>query len=170
MAYDGFVKIDGIPGESTDENHKEWIEILDYRHDLEQPGGSQVSRAGGRTGARVNISDFHITKVIDKATPTLALYCCDGKHIPRVLLELCTATGTKHTYMRYTIEDVIIAAVTAVRKDNTLSAVDEGLVRPLEEVSFKFGRIMWEYIPVDHTGKAGAATQSGWSLEENKPT
>jgi len=27
-AYDAFLKIDGIPGESTDDKHKDWIEIL----------------------------------------------------------------------------------------------------------------------------------------------
>jgi type VI secretion system secreted protein Hcp len=28
MAFDGFMKIDGIPGESTDAKHNGWIEIL----------------------------------------------------------------------------------------------------------------------------------------------
>jgi bacteriocin-like protein len=27
-AFDRFLKIDGIPGESTDDKHKDWIEIL----------------------------------------------------------------------------------------------------------------------------------------------
>jgi Type VI secretion system effector, Hcp len=27
-AYDAFLKIDGIKGESTDSNHKDWIEIF----------------------------------------------------------------------------------------------------------------------------------------------
>ena len=31
MAFDGFIKIDGIPGESTDDKHKDWIEILSFR-------------------------------------------------------------------------------------------------------------------------------------------
>ena len=28
MAFDAFLKVDGIPGESTDDKHKDWIEIL----------------------------------------------------------------------------------------------------------------------------------------------
>jgi bacteriocin-like protein len=31
-AYDAFLKIDGIPGESTDDKHKDWIEILSFNH------------------------------------------------------------------------------------------------------------------------------------------
>lgn len=168
MAYDGFLKIDGIPGESTDDAHKDWIEVLDYRHDIQQAGGAQVSRAGGRAGARVDIDDFSITKALDKSTPTLAQHCCTGKHIPQVIIELCEAAGSKHTYMKYTLADVIISAVKAVRKREGLSTLDEGQSRPLEEIIFKFGTIKWEYTPVDHTGKAGAAAIAGWSLETNK--
>ena len=31
-AYDAFLKIDGIAGESTDDKHKDWIEILSFNH------------------------------------------------------------------------------------------------------------------------------------------
>jgi hypothetical protein len=34
MAFDAFLKIDGIPGESTDDKHKDWIEILSFAHGL----------------------------------------------------------------------------------------------------------------------------------------
>ena len=162
MAYDGFVQIGGIPGESTDDAHKDWVEIISYGHKIEQPGGSSASRVGGRTGARVDIDDFTIMKVLDKSTPTLALYCCNGSHIPKVVLELCEAGGEKHLYMKYTLEDVIVSSV----KPGGSAA--EQLARPVEEISFKFGKIQWEYIPMDHTGKTQAATQSGWNLETNK--
>ena len=86
-----------------------------------------------------------------------------------MVIELCEAAGNKHTYMKYTLADVIISAVKAVRKREGFSTMEEGMARPVEEVIFKFGTIQWQYTPVDHTGKAGAATQSGWSLELNKP-
>ena len=30
MAFDSFLKIDGIQGESTDSKHQGWIEVLSY--------------------------------------------------------------------------------------------------------------------------------------------
>ena len=30
MAFDAFLKIEGIDGESTDDKHQKWIEILSY--------------------------------------------------------------------------------------------------------------------------------------------
>ena len=39
------------------------------------------------------------------------IYCAKGQHIPKVELELCLATGDKHTFLKYTLEDVIISSV-----------------------------------------------------------
>jgi polygalacturonase len=47
MAFDAFLKIDGIPGESTDDKHKDWIEILSYSFDIDQPSSATDSSAGG---------------------------------------------------------------------------------------------------------------------------
>jgi type VI secretion system secreted protein Hcp len=164
MAYDGFLKIEGIPGESTDEAHAQWIEIISFRHDVSQPAGTATSRVGGRTGARVNVADFTITKVIDNSTPTLNRFCCDGTHVKTVMIELCEAGGQKHMYMRWTLTDVIISSVKPSGVAN-----EEVFARPIEEVSFNFGMIQWEYVPMTHEGKPGAAITQGWSMETNMP-
>lgn len=164
MAYDGFLQIEGIPGESTDDVHGGWIEITSFHHGVSQPAGSATSRAGGRTGARVDIEDFFVTKVVDKSSPLLHLYCCQGKHVPKVTIELCEAIGEKHMYMKYTLTDVIISSVRPSGVAN-----EEVYVRPIEEVTFNFGTIQWEYVPTGHPGKAAASTVAGWSLEANKP-
>src|SRR5919109_1032111 len=98
MATDTFLKIDGIPGESTDDKHKDWIEFLSYNHGMSQPV-SAASGTGGRTSQRVNMSDFSVMKMLDKSSPHLAQACCDGRHIKEVKVELCEASGDKHTFM-----------------------------------------------------------------------
>jgi type VI protein secretion system component Hcp len=40
MAFDAFVKIDGIPGEALDEQYRDWIEVNGYNfgtHQVLQP-------------------------------------------------------------------------------------------------------------------------------------
>ena len=37
MAFDTFMKVDGIPGESQDDKHKDWIELLSFSHSFTQP-------------------------------------------------------------------------------------------------------------------------------------
>lgn len=161
MAFDAFLKIDGVPGESTDEKHKDWIEILSFSFGASQPA-SVSSATGGRTAERVNIQDFSSVKVIDKASPMLFLHCCDGKHVPKVEVEVCEAGGNKHIYLKYTFENVIVSSV---RPGGTAQG---GEAKPVEEVAFNFGRVKMEYTPLSHTGQPLGKVASGWDLEANK--
>ena len=162
MAYDGYLKIEGVNGESTDSNHPQWIEIISFRHDVSQPAGTATSRTGGRTGARVNVADFTVTKVLDVSTPLLHQHCCSGWHFGTVMIELCEAGGEAHMYMRWTLTDAIISSVKPSGVAN-----EEVYARPIEEVSFNFATIQWEYVSMSHAGKAGAAVVHGWNMIEN---
>lgn len=160
MAADFFMKIDGIDGESTDDKHADWIEILSFNHGVSQPI-SGASRTGGRTGGRADFQDFTIVKTMDKATPDLHMHCCNGKHIPKVEIEFCLATEEKHTFMKYELEDVVISAV------SPHGSAESGENKPLETVSLAYGKIKWEYTPIDQKGKASAAVDRTWDLEKN---
>lgn len=158
MATDAFLNIDGIKGESTDENHKQWIEVLSYSLGMSQPA-SMASATGGRTAERVTMSDFTINKVVEASSPYLALACCDGRHIKEVKLEVCEATQSKHKYLEIVMENVIISSYQPSGSGD----------KPLETVSFNFGKIKWEYTPLGHDGKPGTKVgPMGWNLEENK--
>lgn len=159
MAVDMFLKIEGIDGESTDDGHQQWIEILSFNHGVSQPV-SGASGTGGRTGGRADFHDFIITKTLDNATPDLNMHCCNGKHIPKIEVELCLATEDKHTFMKYEMENVIVSSVSP--------GGSTGDVKPLETVSFAYGKIKWEYTSIDTAGAAGASVDRTWSLEENK--
>ncbi|MCU7860874.1 MAG: type VI secretion system tube protein Hcp, partial [Candidatus Thiodiazotropha sp. (ex Lucinoma kastoroae)] len=37
MAVDMFMKIEGVDGESTDDAHNKWIELLSFSHGVSQP-------------------------------------------------------------------------------------------------------------------------------------
>ena len=162
MAFAGYVKIEGIDGESTDDKHPKWIEILSYNHSISQAAGASTSRTGGMTGARPDIGDFTFVKVLDLATPNLAKYCMSGKHIPTVEVELCAADEAAHPYMKYKLSDVVVSSI---RKGGASN--DEG-TRPVEEVGIRFAKIEYEYTPFDNKGKAGAAVKSGYDLATNK--
>ena len=160
MATDAFLKIEGIEGESTDDKHKNWIEVLSYSHGLSQPA-SATSGTGGRSKERVEMADFSVMKVLDKASPNLALAVCDGRHIPTVTIELCEASGEKHKYMEYVMEDVIVSSLQP--------SGSSGGDKPLESLTFNFGKIKWTYYPITHGGKeSGKVGPVGWNLEENK--
>jgi type VI secretion system secreted protein Hcp len=163
MAFDSFLKIDVVPGESTDDKHKDWIEILSYSHDVAQLASGSSSSGGGRSSQRCDHKDFIITKTLDKASPKLALFCCNGQHIKEIKLELCRATGDKVKYMEYKLSDAIVSGV----RPGGSAQGSETL--PLEEVSFNYGKIEWVYTATDHkTGKPAGDVKAHWDLTANK--
>ena len=159
MAFDAFLKIEGIDGESTDEIHAKWIEISSFSHGVTQPMSSS-SGTGGRTGGRADFDAFSVIKTIDTSTPDLNIFCASGKHIPKIELDLCLATGDKHTFMKYTLEDVVVSSVRP--------GGSAGEPRPSEQISFGYGKIKWEYVPVDQKGAVGDKVDRTWNLELNK--
>ena len=163
MAFDCFLKVDRVPGECSDDKHKEWIEVLSYSHGVSQPSSGSASSGGGRSAERCDHQDFSIVKSLDKASPKLALFCCNGTHIPQIKVELCRAAGDKEKYMEYLFSDVIVASYMPG------GSAEGGESLPLEEVSFNYGKVEWVYTETDHkTGRPAGSVRAYWDLVMNK--
>jgi len=163
MGFDCFLKIEGIPGESTDDKHKDWIEILNFSHGITQMAGGARSTGGGATSGRCDHMDLTIAKFLDKASPKLYVTCSNGTHIPKIQIELCRAGGDKLKYMEYILTDVIISSVLP----GGSSKGDDPL--PSETVTFNYGKIEWQYTETDHkTGKPKGQVSANWDLVANK--
>lgn len=165
MAFDTFIKIDGIPGESMDEKHKDWIEIISFSHHVEQPASSTASSVGGATAERVNHGAFNIVHQMDKATPKLFEACCTGKHIKEVTIEFCRAGGDKVKYMEIKLEQVLVSSVS----ESGSSSGESGF--PADAISLSYGKIKWTYTQQKREdGSAGGNVSAGWDLTANKTT
>lgn len=69
---------------------------------------NQAASSGGGGGAgKVRFREFTITKKTDTASPKLALFCANGKHIPKVTI---TMRKAGKTYLTYTLSDVLISS------------------------------------------------------------
>ena len=163
MAFDAFLKIEGIDGESLDDKHKNWIEIQSYSMGVSQMGGGSRSSSGAASAQRADFSDFAVVKYLDKTSPKLFQHCADGKHIPTITLQLHRATGEKQKYMEYKLSDVIVSSY------QPGGSPQGGDALPVESVSFNFGKIELIYTATDQkTGKGAGDVAAGWSLVENK--
>lgn len=159
MAFDAFLKIDGIPGESTDDKHKDWIEIASYRQGLSQPASSTASSVGGASAERVSFGAFAISKQVDKASPKLFEACCTGKHIKEIVIEVCRAGGDKQKYLEIRLEQVIVSSYVQ----------DGGGEFPHESVNFSAGKYKMTYTQQKREdGTAGGNVSGGWDLTQNK--
>lgn len=162
MAFDAFLQIDGIEGESTDKAHPNWIEVLNYNFEVKQPTSDTKSSSGGASSQRADFKDFSIIKALDKASPKLFLAASDGTHIKSVILELCRAGGDKLKYMEYKMSNCLITLVSPAGE----SKAPETL--PLEKVTFNYGKIEMSYTQQKRAdGTGGGQVAAGWDLEQN---
>jgi type VI secretion system secreted protein Hcp len=161
--FDAFLKIDGIPGESTDDKHKDWIEILSFDFGMIQPSSATDSSAGGGTTERVDVEDMDVIKHLDKASPKLYELCCSGKHIKDATLEVCRAGGDKTKYLEVKMEQLVISSAHPSGK----SEGSDGF--PTEKVSLNFAKVKWTYTQQKRAdGSGGGNVAGGWDLTANK--
>jgi len=156
--FDGFVHIDGIPGESTDEKHAGWIEIMDFDLDVGQTVTKLPSSLGGACAERADFSEFCFTKLLDKASPKLAQACAAGTHIGSIEVELLRAGGDKTRFMKYQFTNCMISSFT--------TSAQGGF--PEDDIAFVYGKVKWCYTLQARAGGWSAGNVAAcWSLEKN---
>lgn len=161
MAIDVYLQIDGIKGESADDQHKGWIECLTVHWKLTQPKSATASTAGGHTAERAELSGVSFNKITDLSSPILAQTCAMGKTIPKARFEFFRADGDGSRVKYYEVE-----------LDNVLIGDLEQSVAPsvgmTDVVSLKFSKVKWKYTQQKITGGAGGNTAGGWDLSSNR--
>jgi type VI secretion system secreted protein Hcp len=157
MATHAYLQADPIKGESTDDKHKDWIEVLSFGIGVSQPS-SGPSGTGGRGASRADFSPFTITKLVDLSSPDLFQYCALGKHIAKLKLEVCQETGDKIPFVEVELENVMVSGV---------SNSGGGSDRPYETVSFVYDKIKWKNTAINNDGSKGSELEKTWNLQTN---
>ena len=158
MAYDAFMQLQDIPGESTAQGFEKTIEILSFSWSASAPV-TVGAGTGGISASRVSISSFHVTKRMDIASTKLFQACCLGTHIDtlKVSLRKQTGQGGQQPYLIYEFSEVLVESI---HTGGNMGGDD----RPVEQISFVFGKMQEEYRSQDARGKLVAGTPVQWDL------
>jgi type VI secretion system secreted protein Hcp len=161
MALDAYLQIEGIKGESTDDKHKDWIEVFNVTGSVHQPRAATVSTAGGLTTGRAALSDITFEKLADLASPVLHQHSAMGKTIPKAVFEFMRADGDGKPicYYKLTLENVMISGL-------TFNSGDSGSIK--EMVHLAYSKIKWEYVKQAIRGGIQGNTMGGWDCAANK--
>jgi len=160
MAFDAFIQFDSVVGECQDALHIGWSEIMSFNIGASAPHHIP-SALGGASSARVDWSNFSVVKWTDNATPFLMQYLCMGKHFILVTVQICQNSGTKLPILTYVFDEVIITSLQT-------SGSAGGDSRPLESLSFAFGKVTVTYNPIDLTGAPTTIVPTSWDLRTNQ--
>jgi len=159
-----FLKLDGFSGESCDERHQDWIDVLEVRW-----AGTR-GLLPGLTDARERscFDSLTVVKTVDKSSPKLAVACACGRHIRDALIEcvrpvkgMGPAGKEVMPFYRIWIGEVVICGI----ESRTVPCAEGALGYPtqLETVSLDFGEIKWEYIEFKPDGTKAGGIVAGWS-------
>lgn len=159
----GYLKIDGIEGESVDKGHEKWINLLSVSQGLSRPMKAGAS-GSTRQRASVDLGDVVLVKELDSSTPKLIHALCDGKNFKEVLIDLCTSTGGdgRVPYYQWKLEQVFITSY-----DVSGAATDGGV--PTESMSLNFEKIHWTYDKMGKDGKSQGKVPASWDVEKGTP-
>ena len=157
---DYFLKIDGIPGESQDDEHKDEIEVVSW-YWSETLNGFDPGSAGG-TG-KLKMEDFNLVIPVSRASPELFLACASAKHISQAVLTCRRGDGDGDgpEFLKYTFSDVVILSF-----QSSGSAASGFSVT--NQISLNFTRIEKEYRRQKEDGTV-EIVKAGWDLERNAP-
>ncbi|MCW5558357.1 MAG: type VI secretion system tube protein Hcp, partial [Verrucomicrobiae bacterium] len=151
-AFDGYLEINGIPGDVQEEHHRDWIRIDGF-----------VDTVGtDATGEFPIFDSLCMAKSTDRATPLLLQHCASGRHLRRARLELVTGEGERVRFYTITLSDVLIRSVQA-------SGTTAGAEVPAgEKICLAFSGIEWTYTELDRSGLPANEVRAWWDLASRK--
>ena len=142
MAFDAFLRIDGIEGESTDDAHKGEIDVVAFNWSVTRPKKKK------------ELQPLVIYKRVDKATPQLSLVTCAGGSIASARLDVVRVGGDeRQSFYQLLLQNVVIVGLEIEGVADAESNV------PSEKLSLAYGAITARYTIVGLDGKPQATVE-----------
>lgn len=156
-----FVNYDGIKGESSDSNHKGWMDVDSISWGVARQITTEASTQNDRESANAEISELTLTRRMDSATPSLFIEACCGTGKDVVIHLTKTGTGSgSDVYMEYTLKNALISSY-------NVNAISQDTGRPTENIVISFVDLEVKYTPYDDDGNAEAAIAVGFDTSSN---
>jgi type VI secretion system secreted protein Hcp len=157
MAIDYFLRLDNIPGESTDPTYKAQIQVLSFSFGV----GNPVQQGTGTQG-KPSFSDFNIMKTADKASPRLLSACALGTQIKSATFS-AKRTSTSASPVPPVQIQFTNLNVTSVQESGSSEL-------PAESVSFSYETIQYTDTPGTASAKPGTPVVFSYDLSAQPGT
>jgi len=154
-----FLDLDGIKGESKDKVYEGKIDLLAWSWGISNTGSFHTGSGGG--SGKANFQDISITKYIDAASPTLMLYCSNGKHFADAKLIIRKAGDKPLEYLILNFHEVLVCAYS--------TGGSGGEDRLTENISLNFAKVQVDYWTQAKDGSKGDPYNYGWNISGNAP-
>jgi type VI secretion system secreted protein Hcp len=152
-----FLDLEGVKGESKDKAHTGKIDLLAWSWGIAN-NGSFHTGGGGGTG-KASFQDISMTKYIDAASPTLMLYCSNGKHFHNGKLIVRKAGDKPLEYLIIDLQDILVSSYS--------TGGSGGEDRLTENFALNFSKVKVVYWTQNKEGGKGDPFDYGWDISAN---
>jgi type VI secretion system secreted protein Hcp len=137
-AFDAFLKIDGVPGESQDSKHRDEIDIVAFTQAVAAPG--------------TNAPTFSFSMRQNRSSPLLYAYCAGGSNVTSMVFTLRSEGATMIEFLKCTLSD---ATITSIHTAGATTGLDPA---PTDDFMVTFRKIEWLYRYQTSTGSITTIT------------
>lgn len=153
-----YVKIEGINGNATHENHKKWLDVSSLQFGVGRAISTPSGSTANREASEPSVSEVTLTKLMDESSPHLLIEACVGAVSKKTEIHLVSTGSPGVTYAEYTLTNTLVSAY----------SMSTGGDRPSESISLNFTKIEFKYTPYDDKHKAGSPIAVGYDLSTTK--
>ena len=133
MAFDAFLKLDGIDGESVAKGYEKWIEVSSFSWGcVDIPS---TNTGGGAGAGKVQLSDLNFVTNFSKASPALLRACATGEHIKEAQLQVRKAGDRAGAFYKVKFEDILVSSYQTGGSSDAF---------PTESISLNYARLSFD--------------------------
>ena len=149
-AFDAYLKIEGVTGESADAKHAGWIDVQSFNN-----GAAKATDT-----VPADFSSLCLIKLADKSSPVLSQKCAQGAVFPAAQLEFLTSDANRLRFYQITLSNLVVSSVST-------SGQSGGSETPQESVCLNFRWISWTCTEFDVAGAPVRDISAWWNLALN---
>ena len=150
---DYFLQLDPILGDSVDDEHRRWIDVMSFAWGA---SNSSTLSGSGWSASKSTLSALSLMAEAGSASPQLFLRTMNGRHLATGLLQGVTSGETRRKFLEVEMKDV---AVTSYQTSGS-----EGSGSPVDSFSLSFAIIRYSIFLQSDTGGVGETISATWNV------
>jgi type VI secretion system secreted protein Hcp len=165
-----YMKVTGqsvLEGDITAKGLEKTTQLLSAGFRISRKMNTQAGNVGDREGSKPSVSEFVLSKKVDKISPYLVRDAAAGITIPSIEIKFVNTGKNLSVYHVIRLENVLISGYMLDHHDS--ADTNENDSKPTETITLNFTKVEITNTPFDKDHKAGSPITAGYDLETARP-
>lgn len=154
-----YAKISNIEGSVSTKGYENQIELASIDAGISRNINTRPGHTTDREYSTPKLSEFVVTKIMDKSSPYLFEASCTGQSIGEVIITATGSSAGSDKYLQYTLSDAIIS-----NYNMNGVQVEGDEQHPSETLSFNYSKIEMTYIPRTKDNRPSSPISAGYDM------